>query len=223
MRIRRRKHLDERLEQVNDYIIVADKKQVNVIEALKEKKYIDFTKEFANERPLCLEIGCGKGGFIIEKAKQNPNVNYIAVEKMENIILLACETAKRENIKNVKFINSGAEYLRRYIKENSITEIYLNFSPPFHKKGYESRRLSNERFTKAYYEMLVEGGKLIQKTDDKVFFEYSFEKFVEAGFEVIDVSSKLYLPETKNIITEYENKWLSLNMPIYSLEAKKVK
>ncbi|MBR5192595.1 MAG: tRNA (guanosine(46)-N7)-methyltransferase TrmB [Clostridia bacterium] len=221
MRIRRRKHLEERLEKIKDYIIIADKKQVNVLEALKDKKYIDFAKEFGNNNPICLEIGCGKGKFIIEKAKQNPNVNYIAVEMLENIILIACETAKEEGLKNVKFINSGAEYLRRYIKENSINEIYLNFSPPYHKNGYESRRLSNERFAKSYFEMLINGGKLIQKTDDKIFFDYSFEKFLECGFKVVDVSNELYLPNSTNIITEYESKWLSLNMPIYSLHAIK--
>ena len=127
MRIRRKKHLDERLKQLSDIIIVPDRDIVNVKEAIKSKRYFDFVSMFGNNNPVEMEIGCGKGGFIVQKAILNPNVNYIAVELLNNIIVMAGELAKQKGLKNVRFINSGAEYLPRYIREQSINNIYLNF------------------------------------------------------------------------------------------------
>ena len=86
MRIRRKKHLKERLSSLSDYVYVADMDIPNVKLAVLDKKYFDYTKIFGNDNPVELEIGCGKGSFILEKAKQNPSVNYIAVELLENII-----------------------------------------------------------------------------------------------------------------------------------------
>ena len=222
MRIRRKKHLKERLLGVNDYVLVPDRDIVNVKEAVKDKKYFDYEKIFSNSNPVELEIGCGKGGFIIEKAKSNPDINFIAVELLENIIVMAAERAKNEGIKNLVFVNSGAEYLPRYIKSESIQNIYLNFSPPYPQNGYEARRLTCERNVLSYKEYLVCGGAVCQKTDDKPFFEYSFEKFNECGFAVEDVSDKIGDGTIENVMTEYEKKFRDLGMPIYGLIAKKI-
>ena len=222
MRMRRKKHLDERLDALSDYLIVPEKDIVNVKEAIKDKKYLDFNAIFNNDNRVELEIGCGKGRFITEKAKANPNVNYIAVELLENIIVMACELAKMNNLKNVKFINSGAEYLPRYVKEKSISNIYLNFSPPFPKDGYESRRLTSERYVPYYKEYLTRGGKIYQKTDDLGFFKYSFSKFVEHGFLVEDVTEKLLSGEIDNVQTEYELKFKEKGISPYALIAEKI-
>ena len=223
MRIRRKKHLGERLGAVKDYLIIPERDVVNVLEAVKMQDYFDFKAIFSNENPVEMEIGCGKGSFIVQKAKQNPNVNYIAVELLENIIVMAAEQAKKENLSNVKFVNSGAEYLPRYIKPDSISNIYLNFSPPFGKDGYESRRLTSGGFVDSYLKYLMAGGKIYQKTDDKDFFDYSFNKFKEKGFAVEDVSGLIKNKEIDNIETEYEKKFLSLNMEVYGLIATKTK
>ena len=94
------------------------------------------TEFFGNENPIHLEIGCGKGQFVCEMAKRNPDVNFIAVEKVKNVIVAACEKAKEEGLTNVKFIAGCAEYLPRFIPENSVELIYLNFSCPFPKAKY---------------------------------------------------------------------------------------
>ena len=221
MRIRRKKHLEERLSSVNDLVLVADRDIANVVEAIKDKKYYDFKKLFSNDNPVELEIGCGKGGFIVKKAGLNKDVNFIAVELLSNIIVMAAELARKNQLSNVKFVNSSAEYLPRYIKDESINNIYLNFSPPFPPNSYESHRLTCDRRVKEYKNYLVKGGSVFQKTDDKEFFDYSFEKFVENGFIVEDVSSKINNGEMDNVITEYEQKFRNLNMPIYALIAKK--
>lgn len=221
MRIRRKKHLGERLNNLKDYLLVADRDIVNVLEAVKDKKYYDYSALFGNDNPVELEIGCGKGGFIVQKAKLCPNVNFLAVELLDNIIVMAGEHAKEHNLKNVKFINSGAEYLPRYIKEGSISNIYLNFSPPFPPNTYETRRLTCSRRTEEYMNYLVKGGCVFQKTDDKPFFDYSFEQFVKQGFIVEDISEKINSGEVENVVTEYENKFRKLGMPIYALKATK--
>lgn len=204
MRIRRKKHLEERVSQARDVLIVADMDIKNVNIAIENKKYFDYKKLFGNDNPVEMEIGCGKGSFIVQKAKQNPNVNFIAVELLQNIIVMACELAKKLGLKNIRFFNSGAEYLPRYIKENSISNIYLNFSPPFPKVGSESHRLTSDNYVKAYKSFLVDGGAVFQKTDDREFFEYSLNKFIEHGFSAIEITDKIKSGEIDNIETEYE-------------------
>ncbi len=222
MRIRRKKHLEERLEQLSDIIIVPDRDIVNVKEAVKDKRYFDFVSLFGNNNPVEMEIGCGKGGFITQKAILNPNVNYIAVELLNNIIVMAGELAKQKGLKNVKFINSGAEYLPRYIKDGSINNIYLNFSPPFPPNSYESHRLTCERRVNEYKNYLVSSGSVFQKTDDKEFFDYSFSKFVDAGFLVKNVSEEINNGKIDNIVTEYENKFRKNGVYINCLIATKI-
>lgn len=222
MRIRRKKHLEERLAGVKDYVIVPDMDIVNVKEAIKVKKYFDYQALFLNNNPIELEIGCGKGGFIVEKAIKNPNVNYIAVELLQNIIVMAAELAKSKGVKNLKFVNSGAEYLPRYIRENSIDNLYLNFSPPYPQKVHERRRLTCDRMLINYKSFLKQGGCIYQKTDDKDFFDYSFERFVENGFETKDVSLDIESGKIENVKTEYEKKFLALGMKVYALTAKLV-
>lgn len=222
MRIRRKKNLAERLERVKNYLIVPDRDIVNVKIAIQDKRYFDYEKLFGNNKEVELEIGCGKGGFVCEKAKVCKMKNYIAVELLENIIVMAAEKASKGNIDNVRFVNSGAEYLPRYIKDGSISNIYLNFSPPYPQDSYENRRLTCDRNVIMYKNFLMSGGSVIQKTDDKQFFEYSYKKFVEHGYSVEDVSLKIENGEIENICTEYESKFRKLGMPIYALIAKKI-
>ena len=154
------------------------------------------------------------------KALKNPNVNYIAVELLENIIVMAAELAQSKNLKNLMFVNSGAEYLPRYIREDSISNIYLNFSPPYPQKVHERRRLTCDRMLANYKSFLKTGGCIFQKTDDKTFFEYSFERFVENGFETKDISADINNGKVENVQTEYEKKFRALGMDVYALVAK---
>ncbi len=219
MRMRRKKHLDERLDAVKDFVIVADKKYTNINIAIQNKCYIDYFSVFNNNNPVNLEIGCGKGGFVAEQAKLKVLENFIAVELLENIIVLAIENASKNEVKNVRFINSGAEYLPRYISDGSINNIYLNFSPPYPENRHENRRLTNDKNVSNYLSFLREGGSVFQRTDDKQFFEYSLEKFTNAGFIVKDVSKEPL--KDGYVFTEYEKKFSELDMPIYRLVATK--
>ncbi len=221
MRIRRKKHLKERLEKVKNYLIIPDRDIVNVKEAVLDKKYFDYKAMFNNDNPVELEIGCGKGGFICKKAYLNPNTNFIAVELLENIIVMASENACNNNLNNVKFLNSGAEYLPRYIPDESISNIYLNFSPPYPQESYENRRLTCDRHIIAYKAFLQPHGAVYQKTDDKGLFEYSMRKFLEHGFIVTDLTSDLNDGKIDNVATEYETKFREQGLPIYAFKAQK--
>jgi len=222
MRIRKKKHLSERLTNVSDMVIAPVRDIPNVKEAIKNKAYFNYNDIFGNDNPVELEVGCGKGGFIIKKALENKSVNFLAVELLENIIVMAAESAKKKEITNLKFVNSGAEYLPRYIASNSVDNVYLNFSPPYPQKGYESRRLTSDGFVNGYKDYLVKGGAVYQKTDDKDFFDYSFSKFVEHGFLVTDISEDIENGKIDNVMTEYESKFRKLGMKVYALKAVKV-
>ena len=140
MRMRKKKYLEERLAAVSDFLFISDIEDRNFNTAILEKEYLDLEEGFGNSNPLYLEVGCGKGRFACDFAEQNPNINLIAVEKSGNVITAACEEAKKRGLKNLKFIKCGAEYLEKYLKENSVERIFLNFSSPFPKSGYATHR-----------------------------------------------------------------------------------
>ncbi len=220
MRMRKKKYLEERLEAVSDILLISDFEDRNFNTAKDKKEYIDLKEWFGNDKPIFLEIGCGKGKFACEYAKAHPEINLIAVEKSGNVITAACEMAKRENAENVRFIKCGAEYLEKYLKEHSIERIFLNFSCPFPKSGYATHRLTHGRFLEIYKRLLKKGGEIHQKTDNMHFFEFSLEQLSASGFALKNVSLDLHGSDFEgNIMTEYEEKFVSQGFPIYRLEA----
>ena len=220
MRMRRKKNLEPRLESCNEYIIEVPEERLEYGKE-PEKHLIDIEELFGNSNPLRLEIGCGKGQFAMEIAKQNPDINFIAVEINRNVIVQACEKAKREELKNLKFLILGAEKLDLYIPEKSVELIYLNFSCPFPKKRYAKHRLTHENFLEIYKRILKDGAAIHQKTDNMHFFEFSIEQFSKCGFTLSNVSLDLHNSDFEgNIVTEYEKRFSDMGMPIYRLEAE---
>jgi tRNA (guanine-N7-)-methyltransferase len=176
---------------------------------------------FENQNPLYLEVGCGKGQFAVTFAQQNPNCNIICIEKVKDVIVIACELAKAKNLKNIKFVNCAGEYLLSYLPKHSFETIFLNFSCPYPKKSYASHRLTSERFLNIYSQLLKSGAPIFQKTDNMHFFEYSIESFSKNGYEISNVSLDLHNSDFEgNIETEYEQKFSSQGFPIYRLEAR---
>ncbi len=220
MRMRKKKNLETRLGLCQDNLIIIDREDRNFNSAKVDKDYIDFRSIFKNDNPIHLEIGCGKGQFACEIAKTNPNINYIAVEKVANVIVSACENAKAQKIQNLVFLKSGAEYLPSVIEPDSISRIYLNFSCPYPKKKYASHRLTAKPFLEIYSEVLKHGAEIHQKTDNKGLFEFSIEQLSAFGFKLKNISLDLHNSDFEgNIVTEYESKFVSLGLPIYRLEA----
>lgn len=218
--MRKKKNLKERLEAVKDYLYISETEDRNFKTAVNNKDYIDFEKWFNSTSPLFLEVGCGKGRFACEYAAAHPDINLIAVEKEANVIVAACELAKNMGLKNVRFIKCSAEYLERHIKSDSIERIFLNFSCPFPKNKYASHRLTHKNFLEIYTRIMKRGAEIHQKTDNMHFFEFSLEQFSNNGFAFKNISLDLHNSEFEgNIMTEYEQKFVSQGLPIYRLEA----
>lgn len=221
MRMRHKKNLDTRLDMVGDYLITLRNDSLNFNDAQQENHMLDLTQLFGNDNPVYLEIGCGKGQFGCTFAQQNPDVNIICIEKVKNVIVLACENAQKWGLKNIKFINCAAEYLQSYLPSYTFEAIYLNFSCPYPKKSYASHRLTSERFLSIYKTLLKENAPVCQKTDNMAFFEFSIESFSKNGYVLSNVSLDLHNSDFKgNIVTEYEEKFSSQGLPIYRLEAR---
>ncbi len=221
MRMRKKKNLDTRLENVRDYILdlpLGDERDFN--KAIEEKSLIDYKEIFGNDNPVRMEIGCGRGQFAMEIAKRHPDVNFIAVEKVLNVIVLACEKAKKEGLTNIKFICGSAEYLPKFIPEKSIELLYLNFSCPYPKARYARHRLTHRFFLDIYRNLLKDGAEIHQKTDNMHFFEFSLAEFSQSGYKIKNVSLDLHNSDFEgNIVTEYEKRFSDLGQPIYRLEA----
>lgn len=221
MRMRHKKNLESRLDAASEYLITLRTDSLNHNDAKNEKHIISLEEIFGNSNPVYLEIGGGKGQFACTFASQNPEYNLLCVEKISDVIVLACEKAQKARLTNVKFVSCGAEYLEAFLPEKSFEAIFLNFSCPFPKKSYASHRLTNERFLNIYKPLLKDGAPIIQKTDNMHFFEYSIEQFSKCGFEISNVSLDLHNSDFEgNIVTEYESRFVSQGMPIYRLEAR---
>ena len=220
MRMRKKKNLEDRLAAVSDVLFIACSEDRNFNTSVLEKEYIDINKWFGAERPLYLEIGCGKGKFAADFAELHPEVNFLAVERDANVVVSACEEAKKRGLDNIRFIKSNAEYLPKYIKENTVERIFLNFSCPFPKNKYASHRLTYHTFLEIYKGLMKKGAEIHQKTDNMHLFEFSIEQFSQNGFAMKNVTFDLHSTDFEgNIITEYEQRFLSLGQPIYRLEA----
>lgn len=226
MRMRKKRNFDARMEACGDLLIA---KGANGILNMKEaaenyRALIDYATVFGQERkdlPVALEIGCGKGGFVIALAKRQPNVNFIALEKMSNVILTPLEEVKKQGLENIRFLNIRAECIPCYIPEGSLDVIYLNFSTPLPKLGYATQRLTHRNFIETYKKLLKKGGRIIQKTDDRDFFDFSLEEYRACGLKLENVTYNLHEkgnPEW-NIVTEYEAKWVERGLPIHRVEA----
>lgn len=220
MRMRKKKNLKERLDAVKDYIYISESQDRNFKTAVNDKDYIDFKNWFCSDKPLYLEVGCGKGRFACEYALAHPEINLIAVEKEANVIVAACELAQKMNLSNLRFIKCSAEYIERHIMPDSIERIFLNFSCPFPKNKYASHRLTHSGFLEIYKRIMKNGCEIHQKTDNMKLFEFSLEQLSQNGFALKNVSLDLHNSNFDgNIMTEYEQKFVSQGLPIYRLEA----
>ncbi len=215
MRLRKKKNLDTRLAQCQS-ILLASNNGCNYHELVGKHNYIDYTTVFDNNNAVVLELGCGRGKFATTWAKQNPNTNIIAVEKLSNVIVEACEHTLELCLDNIAYINCGAELLAYYIPPHSVSAIYLNFSCPFPKATYANRRLTYIRMLELYRTLLTSDGCIYQKTDNTPFFEYSLEQYTLANMTVAEQTNDLYNSPyiVGNIPTEYETKFVSLGLPI---------
>lgn len=177
------------------------------------------------DKKICIEIGMGKGDFISNMAKLNPDNVYIGIELSPQVLALAIKKLNRfeeENgisLKNLYFMSFDALKLLDYFSENQVDVLYLNFSDPWPKKRHTKRRLTYKDFLENYKKVLKEDGIIEFKTDNRGLFEYSLVSMQNFGMEFIEVYLDLHKTEVFNVETEYEKKFSPFG-PIYKLVAK---
>ncbi|MBQ2670460.1 MAG: tRNA (guanosine(46)-N7)-methyltransferase TrmB [Clostridia bacterium] len=209
MRMRKKKNLGARWERCATYLVDAP-------DDMKGK----WSERFGNDRPIHLEIGCGKGGFVTGMAKMYPDVNFIAVEKVQDVMVMAMEKAAAAGLTNVLFMDMDAERIEDVFEKGEISRIYLNFSDPWKKNKQAKRRLTHKRFLDRYKNVLNNGDYIWFKTDNKALFEFSLNSFAEENFKMQNITLDLHNSKFEgNIMTEYETRFSEMGMPIYRVEA----
>ena len=221
--MRRKRRLDERISACDRHLIFVEGGEL--YKKTEEEKYriLDLNELFGNSNDVYLDLGCGNGNFSLVSAKIHPDKNYLGVEKISNVLIVGAERAKEENPDNCLFLNCAVENLKYYLKENSISGIYLNFSCPYPKGTYKNKRLTYPKFLVLYKYLLKYGGKIELKTDNEEFFDYSLLNLKENGFTVEFETRDLYLSGNTedNVQTEYEKNFLNQGKKILKLKATK--
>lgn len=175
---------------------------------------------FSNNNPIHIEIGTGKGNFIIGMALKYPNINFIGIEKFDSVIARALEKIP-EGLSNLKMIRMDALEIEE-VFNHEIDTIYLNFSDPWPKKRWHKRRLTSYVFLEKYASLFKKECHIIQKTDNTSLFEYSICSLSQNGYVINNISFDLHNSEIEdNVMTEYEEKFSKKGNPIYYLDAYK--
>lgn len=194
----------------------------NADEIVNNSKYVINEIDentFKNNNPIYLEIGMGKGDFIINNAIQNPNINYIGIEKYKSVLVKAVQKLEDKEIDNLKIICMDAKEIN--VLNTKIDLLYLNFSDPWPKKRHALRRLTSPIYLEKYENIFKNKKHIIMKTDNRKLFEYSIKSFTDYGYKIEDICLDLYKENIEdNIPTEYEKKFRDKG-PIYKIEVTK--
>ncbi len=217
MRQRTVKNLEERLEQNSSF----------VIENPREAKG-RWAEIFGNRNPVYLEIGCGKGQFILTRAERNPQANFIAVEGQANVILRAMEKAEAAELSNLRLFIDFVNDLNDYFEPGELAGVYLNFSDPWPKARHDKRRLTYHKRLENYFQVMGEDGFVEFKTDNEGLFEFTLEEIqllAEKDLEMAEMTRDLHGPdsqlESRQVTTEYEDKFRAAGKNINYVKIKR--
>lgn len=209
MRVRNRKGATELLEAHPQYVIL------NPADAKGRWQEI-----FANDHPIHVEVGSGKGAFVSGMAKANPEINYIGIDIQKSVLSYALDKVLATDVPNIKLLWVDGSDLTDYFEEGEIDRLYLNFSDPWPKKRHEKRRLTYQSFLATYQQILPENGEIHFKTDNRGLFEYSLVSFSQYGMKLKGVWLDLHASDFEdNVLTEYEQKFANKGQVIYRVEA----
>ena len=180
---------------------------------------------FPKKQPLHIEVGMGKGRFLMDIARMNPDINYVGIEMYDSVLLRALQKREElltegEELPNLLFMRMDARSLPEVFDREEVDRIYLNFSDPWPKARHAKRRLTSREFLARYVQILVKGGVVEFKTDNRELFEFSLDEIKEAGWTLLASTFDLHHDEAMvrgNVMTEYEEKFSSMGNPICKL------
>lgn len=215
MRLRNVKGSHEKISQ-SSFTIQADEEDGNNYKGLWNTRF------FHNENPIWVEIGMGKGRFLMEMAQRYPDINFIGIEKYSSVLIRAIEKREMLELDNVFFIRMDAEDIVKFFAPQEISRIYLNFSDPWPKERHAKRRLTSRQFLERYKQVLSEEGELQFKTDNRPLFDFSLDEIKNNGWIATTHTFDLHGNgiAADNIMTEYEEKFHANGIPICKLTAK---
>ncbi|HEQ7928231.1 tRNA (guanosine(46)-N7)-methyltransferase TrmB [Streptococcus pyogenes] len=209
MRVRKRKGAEEHLANNPHYVIL------NPEDA--KGRWHDV---FGNDRPIHIEVGSGKGGFITGMALKNPDINYIGIDIQLSVLSYALDKVLASEVPNVKLLRVDGSSLTNYFEDGEVDMMYLNFSDPWPKTKHEKRRLTYKDFLDTYQRILPEHGEIHFKTDNRGLFEYSLASFSQYGMTLRQIWLDLHASNYEgNVMTEYEEKFSNKGQVIYRVEA----
>lgn len=203
MRMRKKPNLAPRMERCSD-ILIADPAQMR-------GKWCELKPDAIQ---IWLEIGCGKGRFTAQTAAANPDVLYIAIERVPDAMVIAMERCKEMSLTNVYFVDGDAALLRDYFSPDELDRLFINFCDPWPSHKHARRRLTHVNFLVLYRGILKEGGQIHFKSDNKDLYEYSLFQFPKAGYELSEVTRNLHEHGICGIMTDYEEKFHNMGTPI---------
>lgn len=173
---------------------------------------------FGNGHPIRIEIGMGKGRFIMDLARQNSDINYVGIEKYSSVLIRGIQKLEADPLSNLYFIRMEAEEIMSVFAEGEIDRIYLNFSDPWPKDRHAKRRLPSREFLRRYDEILIPDGVIEFKTDNHDLFQFALEELEPAGWKIVQMTEDLHHNAQMmkgNVMTEYEERFSSKGNPIY--------
>ena len=203
MRMRKKPNLLPRMERCADILIADPAAQKGCWKQLKP-----------DAQAIWLEIGCGKGRFTAETAAANPDVLYIAIERVPDAMVIAMERCREMGLTNVFFVDGDAALLRDYFAPDELDRLFINFCDPWPSNKHSKRRLTHVGFLVLYRGILKTGGQIHFKTDNRDLYEYSLFQFPKAGYELSEVTRNLHEHGICGIMTDYEEKFHNLGTPI---------
>ncbi len=179
-----------------------------------------FEGSFDNDNPVCLEIGMGKGQFILNMALNNPDINYIGVEKYSSVASVAIKKINEYKPSNLKILIGDIASIEELL-DKKIDTIYLNFSDPWPKDRHAKRRLTSINYLKVYDNLFKGKPHIIQKTDNDLLFQFSLDEYNKYGYHVNKISYDLHNEDIPNIMTEYEEKFSNMGIKIKYVDVSK--
>ena len=203
MRMRKKPNLAPRMKRCSD-VLIADPAQMR-------GKWCELKPDAIQ---IWLEIGCGKGRFTAQTAAANPDVLYIAIERVPDAMVIAMERCKEMSLTNVYFVDGDAALLRDYFSPDELDRLFINFCDPWPSHKHARRRLTHVNFLVLYRGILKEGGQIHFKSDNKDLYEYSLFQFPKAGYELSEVTRNLHEHGICGIMTDYEEKFHNMGTPI---------
>lgn len=180
-----------------------------------------WNEVFGNSNPVYLELGCGRGGFLLQHASNNPDINYLAVDLKDEVLIYGLHKLQENNLENARLTAMNIDFIEEVFEKDEVSKIYINFCNPWPKDRHNKRRLTHTRFLEKYKKFLKPGSEVWFKTDDTDLFNDSQEYFKECGFEIEFLTYDLHKSDFEgNMMTEYETKFTGLGMKTMCLTAR---